>query len=372
LFGENASLKAGEILSRFGCKKALIVCDPGVKAVGLVDPIEEAIKEQEIETLIFDQVIANPTVESIHKGSRIANANAIDAVVAIGGGSAIDTAKGIALLTSNDEPLSSYFIDADPPTKPNPKNCRLIHIATTSGTGAEISAGAIISNDEGIKKVLLDPAFFADQSITDPLLTLGLPKYVTATTGIDALSHALDGLFTPGRSVVGEMYNGLSIRLVWENLGTVVNVNPKDIEARGAMCIAASLPWYYDGTDWSHAPSHVFGNKFHIAHGHCCAWSIPAFVRWELPRRHKEGQLLASIMGLDPDSATLDNDVPEALERFIKSMGLQTAKEMGIDRDEFIDSVDDIMAEAPYYLLGPDDKPTPEELPDILEEMYDY
>lgn len=370
MFGEGASLKTGEILKELGVKKAMICCDKGVRGVGLIDPIAKCIEDAGIGCVIFDGVVPNPTEASVYAGADFYAENGCDAIVGVGGGSAMDTSKALSILSSNPRPLKQYYLGPDMVPAQMRSN-KLVLIATTSGTGSEMGIGGIITSDEtGFKMVIMGPHLKADQAILDPTLTAGVPKFTTAITGLDAMSHALDGLFTTNRSVITDIYMGKAIELIWNNLGKVVNEDPKDLDARGAMCVASAMALMADGINWSHAFAHTFSNLFHtVPHGLACAWAFPNYVKWMIPHRMEETKILANIVGVDYNSLTVAEDIYQKLIAFVKSMGIPAPKDCeGIDKEQWFNAADLVMAETPYLFTV--DKPNKEECTELLKEMY--
>lgn len=188
-FGKDAIQEISRILTQFGATNVLVVYDKGVKAVGIADKVVDAIDKDKFNVVEFDGVIPNPTNEVVEAGYAIAKENNIDAFVAVGGGSSMDTAKAINVLTSNGGNIMDYEGIGNVP-KPV---CPLIAIPTTAGTSSEITNVAALVDTKSVRKyVVIDNKIVADKVIADPEFTRTVPAGVTAATGLDAITHAVE------------------------------------------------------------------------------------------------------------------------------------------------------------------------------------
>ncbi|MDR2367545.1 MAG: iron-containing alcohol dehydrogenase, partial [Deltaproteobacteria bacterium] len=192
LMGFGASLTIGDKLKEYGVKKAILVFDPGVEKAGLTKAIEQCLKDNGIEYAVFKDVAPDPTDTSIEAGGEVARAAKAEAVIGIGGGSVLDTAKGINVLLGNPSPLSDYFLGGKPTQAGKP----IFLIPTTGGTGSEGTISCIVTDTKGHRKTTIRSknCNLSTLAIVDPGLMMGLPKSITAMTGIDAFAHASEAV----------------------------------------------------------------------------------------------------------------------------------------------------------------------------------
>ena len=352
LFGENSSLEIGKKLKELGVASALCVYDQGVKAAGLTDKIIKAIEGEGIKTVSIDNVQADPSIEALDDMAQAGRSANVDAVVAIGGGSSIDAAKLINLLITNPGSVEKYI-----KTKPEQAVKPLFLLPTTSGTGSECSDLAVVSDLKNKSKVaIIAPQLRATLAIVDPVLTWGMPKSITAYTGMDALSHGIEGYTSKYRNQLIDVLNRECIRLAWENLPVAVS-NPSDAIARSNMCFSSMLggmsicncPIHL-----GHTTAHMLGAFFHIPHGTACALILPSVV--EQMAIHGDEDIctriceMGEIIGLDTggkDAADVGNGIGAAVRELNKTIGIPLLS-------SFVDDVDQLLSIVPNVLEDPD------------------
>lgn len=340
LFGEGTSLQAGERLKMMGCTKVLAVYDQGVKVAGITDKIIEAIKEQGIEVAVFDGVKADPPNTMIDEGAEVGRKAKADGVVAIGGGSTMDTAKAINLLLNNPGKVKDYMAGpGGPQLKPGKA---LICIPTTSGTGSEVTMFAVITDteDEHKKKGLAGPFVRANLAIVDPTLTVGMPPSITADTGMDAYAHSVEAIMGKNRNPMSDMLGVEAISLVFKFLPKAVK-NGKDMEARTQLSYAATLAGYAFNdslTHMGHSLGHTLGSIFHIPHGNACGVAMPEIMEYLAEDVPEQIRKIGKAMGLKiPAKATpkeVARSVADALAAFNKQVGQKTLKELGVKESD--------------------------------------
>ncbi|MGN0328061.1 MAG: iron-containing alcohol dehydrogenase [Lachnospira sp.] len=309
MVGENCHKNMGEALKESGYKKAFVVYDGGVKATGIIDKVLDSLKASDIDYVEFDKVLPDPPSEVVDEGGKICRETGCDCVIGIGGGSAIDTAKGINILRVN----GGHILEYANPEKEMKKSLGLMSVPTTSGTGSELSNGLIISDLANNSKVaILVVNGMSEFAVIDPVFSAGMPAGLTIMTGLDVFSHAAEGYTT----ILADPMTDMITESVMEN---VVKYLPKavkdgsDMEARTKMHIAASLGGWMlanSSAHVGHSIAHVLGGKFHIPHGACCAYSLPVVLEKiceVLPDKVKK---IGEILGADYD-------------------GTETAKEIG-------------------------------------------
>lgn len=270
-FGEPAAEALAAMVSSFGAQRLMIVSDPGVVAAGLVDPIAAALKGLGLTVSVYDDVEADPPETKVLAAVDAAKQFGAEAIVGLGGGSPMDTAKLVALLCRAVQPLSEMYgvAQVDRARVPGGR-LPLFQVPTTAGTGSEVTPIAIVTVGAEIKLGVVDPTLYADGAILDPSLTVGLPPHVTAHTGIDAMVHAIEAFTSKMRK------NPLSDGLARQALTLLASGLPAamhdgfNLRARGDMLLGAMLA----GQAFANAPvaavhalAYPIGALFHVPHG---------------------------------------------------------------------------------------------------------
>lgn len=274
LVGEGSAIKLCNTMSEFDTRKALIVTDAVLVKLGLIAPIEAALKERGIEVSIYDGVEPDPTWTVVEAGLAQLKDKNCDVVLAIGGGSSIDAAKVIALAGGNQQqPRELIGL-----RKASQAGLPLFVIPTTAGTGSEVTIAAVISNPETHQKeIVADTRVIPVAAALDPVLMAGLPAAVTAATGMDALTHAVESYIGEWASDETDRLAKAAIKLIFDNLANVV-ANGNDMQGREAMALAS----YYAGMAFTkamvgyvHGISHQLGSKYGVPHGLANAVVLP-------------------------------------------------------------------------------------------------
>lgn len=372
IMGSGSSYRTGIKVREMGCNKVLVVHGKGMKASGIADRIIENLQNAGVETVIFDKVLPDPPDTVVEEGARYAKEEGVDAIVALGGGSAMDTAKGINVLINNPAPITQYF-----GVQKNLKaGLPMIFIPTTSGTGSEVTNMCVISNtSKGNKDSVVSPVCVGALAIVDPDLTLGLKPKMTAVTGIDALAHAVESL-TGGNS------NPLSDALAREAIRTIVKWLPEaykdgsNVEAREQMILGsmfAGMAFTNGLVHVGHAMGHTIGANFHIEHGLACAAILPEVIEYTSKTEWKKVAMICECMGEEvPNGATpeeIGKIARRALREFLKSVGIPNMKELDLNLEDVLKiaplvTQDSGMALAPYRL-------TASGIAEILKSAYD-
>jgi alcohol dehydrogenase class IV len=373
IFGLGASSRAGELLADRGVKKVMAVYDEGVFKAGLVTPILERISAAGIEVVSFDKVNPDPQDVVVEECAGLANQENVDGFIGIGGGSSMDTAKIAAVYRHCVPPIHQYF---DGEAKGHPSNkarrdAALLLVPTTAGTGAEMTGGGVITDTRtGSKRSFPAMKAQADLAILDPLLTVGLPKHITAITGMDALSQLIESMTSSRRSARTDMIGGYAVRCIWRSL-PVAYENGTDLEARSEMLFAANLSLSCDGqTNLGHAIATAMGSKLHLAHGHACALALPEQVRYVSGTCDRELRVIAESMGLDSTSSTIAEDIASAIRTMNQQLGMKTAREMNLTLDDFLGLTDEVFGANGFNLSRLDQSPGPDQLAQILANIY--
>lgn len=281
-------------LGNFGVQRLLVVTDAGVIKAGILDKILEQLEKSSVKYWIFDRVQPNPTDDNAMDGIEKYIENGCNAILGVGGGSPIDTAKAIRILASNPGHIRNYYA----PAVINEKMPVLIAIPTTSGTGSEVSGGGIITDTEEKRKrvVRSGPPSLA---LVDPILTLGMPQYLTAATGMDALSHNIEAYVSKRYNPFAEAIAVAGIRLVAEYLRRAVE-NGKDIEARKNMAMASTMGAlaFAKGLGAVHSLAHQLSTDADVPHGVANAIMLPHVMEYNMENTIQKHIDIAQAMGV--------------------------------------------------------------------------
>ena len=319
-FGWNALSTLGTHVKKLGSRKALIVTDEGVYSLGIPERISQILKKEGIGVAIFKDVSPDPTDTNVRKGVTFFKDEKCDLIIGVGGGSAMDAAKGVKVLSSHPEPLRQYFgaTGAEKIVKPMPP---LIAISTTSGTGSETSRAGVITDTERNVKCTLR-AGLPQLSLVDPELTLGMPPRLTAATGMDALTHNVEAYLSPRFHPCAEAVALEGIRLTAENLLTAVE-DGKNQVARTHMAMASSMGSlaFQKGLGVAHSLAHQLSTDFNVHHGLACAIVLPHTMEFNKSAAGNKLRNIAFAMGAKIPSA---ESAIEAVFQLTEKIGLPT------------------------------------------------
>jgi alcohol dehydrogenase class IV len=283
LFGEGVYTKIGAQAARLGMKKAQIIADPVMESLGKTAEIQELLKQSGVDSVLYTRVVPDPPVESIEEAGAFYRDNGCDGLIAIGGGSSIDTTKATAVRASQEGMFREFENMVGGAAKIKPPLPPIIAVPTTSGTGSETNQYAIITDPvRDVKFTLMSEYLVPRLAVIDPLMTKTMPQSITAQTGIDALSHCVEG-YVGMNDAYHPYYEALalySVKLVGRSLRRAFN-DGEDIDARKDMCMAAAFGGiaFTKGLALGHAISHVLGAFYHISHGTGCALGMLCHVR---------------------------------------------------------------------------------------------
>lgn len=283
-FGPGARKELPEVAHRLGLKKALVVTDKGLVKFGVAKMVTDVLDEAGIPYEIYSEVKPNPTVTNVKQGVDAFAASDADFIVAIGGGSSMDTAKGIGIVTNNPEFADVVSLEGCAPTKH--KTVPIIALPTTAGTAAETTINYVIIDEEKHKKmVCVDPNDIPCCAIIDAELMYSLPKGITAATGMDALTHAIEGYITKAAWELSDMFEIEAIRLINKYLRQAV-YDPKNPAGRSGMALAqyvAGMAFSNVGLGVVHGMAHPMGSLFDIPHGVANALLLPTIMEYNKP-----------------------------------------------------------------------------------------
>jgi len=283
-FGPGARKELPGVVARLGFKKALVVTDKGLMKFGVAKMVLDVMDEAGISYDIFDDVKPNPTVTNVKNGIEACKQAQADFIVAIGGGSSMDTAKGIGIVVNNPEFSDIVSLEGVADTKK--KSLPIIALPTTAGTAAETTINyVIIDESRQAKMVCVDPNDIPAVAIIDAELMYSLPKSLTAATGMDAMTHAIEGLITKAAWEMSDMFELKAIEMIYKYLPIAVN-DPMNPEGRNGMAVAqyiAGMAFSNVGLGVDHGMAHPLSALFDVPHGVACAMLLPTVMRFNAP-----------------------------------------------------------------------------------------
>lgn len=299
-FGPGARKVLPEVIQRLGKKKALVVTDKGLIQFGVAKMVTDVLDEAAVAYDVFSEVKPNPTVKNVQDGVAAFKASGADLLVAIGGGSAMDTAKGIGIVVANPEFADVVSLEGCAPTKN--KSVPMVALPTTAGTAAETTINYVIIDEEKKKKmVCVDPNDIPAVAMIDAELMYSLPRGLTAATGMDALTHAIEGYITKGAWEMSDMFEIEAIRMISRYLPVAVD-EPQNPEGRNGMAVAqyiAGMAFSNVGLGLVHGMAHPMGSLFDVPHGVANALLLPTVMEYNMPECIDKYPRIAEAMGVD-------------------------------------------------------------------------
>lgn len=327
-FGAGRITELPEAVREAGMSKPLFVTDEALAALDITRRALGILEEAGLAPGLFAEVKSNPTDENLAAGIEAFRAGGHDGVVAFGGGSALDLGKCVAFMQGQTRPVWDFEDVDDWWTRANADAIApIVAVPTTAGTGSEVGRAGVITNSEThVKKVIFHPKMLPRVVICDPELTVGMPKFITAGTGMDAFAHCLEAYCAPSFHPMSDGIAVEGMRLVKENLPRAYHA-PEDIEARAHMMAAAAMGAvaFQKGLGAIHALSHPIGALFDTHHGMTNAVVMPAVLKVNRPAIEGRIARLAAFLGLDPDfdaflgfveTLRAELGVPRGLEEF--------------------------------------------------------
>jgi alcohol dehydrogenase class IV len=370
LFGLGAASQTGEEARNYDAKRALLFTDKGLIRAGVVKPVLDSLKQTGIEVTVWDEVFTNPTVELFEQAVSALQKNPSDILVAVGGGSSIDTAKIVGILESNPQPLLA--LEGYGKAK-KPRRLPLIAIETAAGSGSEVSEFAIVRDRTRDLKVGINgPYMFPDIAICDPLLTLSLPRKDTAEIGIDALSNAIEAYLTRKAWPLSDALALQAMTLIFANLRKTtwdgLNVPAREAMMAGAILAGLSMSV---GLGIPHALAEPIGGLYNLTHGLTVALSMPVGLDFCRPTSADRLAKVAEVAGEVVDGLSISEKsirAIEAVRMLIRDLGLPTARQAGCRREDIPSLVQkilihDCLLESPRF-------PDEAQIAAMLEEMF--
>ena len=338
-FGPGARKELATVVKSRGFKKALVVTDKGLMQFGVAKMVLDVMDEAGIPYEIYDEVKPNPTVTNVTNGVTACKKAEADFIVAIGGGSSMDTAKGIGIVCTNPEFADVVSLEGVAPTKN--KCLPIIALPTTAGTAAETTINYVIIDEKRQQKmVCVDANDIPAVAIIDAELMYSLPKGLTAATGMDAMTHAIEGLITKAAWEMSDMFEIKAIEMIHKYLPIAVN-DPKNPEGRNGMAVAqyiAGMAFSNVGLGVDHGMAHPMSALHDIPHGVACAILLPTVMRFNMPVSIKKYVEIAKACGVYEIGMT-DEQAAEAackaIEDLSKLVGIpQHLTDLGIHEED--------------------------------------
>lgn len=366
-FGVDAVKELPKMLEGYKAKNVMVVYDAGVKMAGIAEKVLEEVKKANVNITIFDGVIPNPTNEVVEEAAEIAKKENIDVFVAVGGGSSIDLTKAVNILMINPGKIGEYggmnLVKEDV--------LPLIAIPTTAGTSSEITNVVALTDTQAVcKYVIIDNKIVADKVIADPEFTKTMPPSVTAATGMDAITHAVESYISNMATPLTKYHSIRGLQIFYENLPKAVE-NGSDMQAREQMmlgCIVAGFGFSNANLGLVHGIAHTLSAHFHLAHGVANATVLPYVMEYNAESCPKEMVELAKAINL-PLTGNIDEDkfaLSKELLAMTKKVGIKTLSELGIKEKDFDMIAEDVLKE-PVLGFNPRQNVTKEEVIGILK-----
>lgn len=325
-------------IQRMNVKKALVVTDNVLVEIGVVQDVLNVLNQAKIAYAVFSDVKPNPTVSNVNDGYQALLDNKCDFVISIGGGSPQDTGKGVAILATNPGDIRDY----EGVGKTANKSIPIVAINTTAGTASEATINYVITDeDRKLKMVIIDPNCIATVAVNDPVLMLKKPAGLTAATGMDALTHAVEGYTTAGATRFTDLFNLEAIKVIAASLRTAVT-DGDDLDARDAMAygqFVTGMGFSNGGLGIVHSMAHQLGGFYDLPHGVCNAILLPYVVAFNMDAVGDRLKDIAVAMGLDVsrrEPKEINIMAIDAIKKLSKDVGIPSGlKEIGVKEEDF-------------------------------------
>ena len=349
-FGPGAREVLPKEIKRLGLHKAFVATDKDLIKFGVADKVLSVLKNAGIPYEVFSDIKPNPTVANVNAGVKAFAESGADFILAIGGGSSIDTSKAIGIITNNPEFSDVVSLEGVADTKK--KSVPIIALPTTAGTAAEVTINYVITDEKNEKKmVCVDPNDIPAIAIIDAELMYTLPKGLTAATGLDALTHAIEGLITKGAWEMSDMFEIKAIEMINRYLETAVN-EPQNAEARNGMAVAqyiAGMAFSNVGLGVVHGMAHPLGAIFDVPHGVANALLLPTIMEFNAPAALDKYVTIAKAMNVYKEGMSKEEAAQAAVDA-VKALSIrvgipQHLSDLGIKESDLPKLADSAIAD---------------------------
>ncbi len=369
-YGPGSISQLKELMVSHDIRKALVVTDEGIVKAGLMDTLGALLTEAAVSYVVYDHVSPNPRDVEVEAGAAMGKASQADAVIALGGGSPIDCAKAINVLLSLDEEKIKPFEGKGKISKPLKP---LFTIPTTSGTGSEVTFSSVINDTQDhYKMTIKSPHMAAKVALVDPQLTLGLPKAVTASTGMDALTHAIEAYTVKVANPISDALALQAVELINDSLETAYRQGD-NLEARSAMMLGsllAGLAFSHSDVGSVHCMAEALGGKLDLPHGLCNAILLPYVMEFSKPDCQDRYARLAQAMNLNFSNDAEGADMAiKRVKELSATVELPPFNHLAVSRSDF-----DAMAALSAKNISTESNPRPMTKKDYLsvfQKAYD-
>lgn len=370
VFGVNKALKIGDIIKDLGMKKVFIVTDKFLKSTECVQNLVNSLISQGFEVTVFTDIVPEPPIEVVNEAADILKESDSDVVIAVGGGSTIDICKAMCMLKNNEGSIKEYLFGGT--REVEKESLPLIAVPTTAGSGSEVTAASVISDKENnIKLSVTDEKIIPKMAIVDPIMHMGMPPLITASTGMDALTHAIECYVSKNASIISDTYAEAAIKLIGANIYKAT-FNPNDIEGRSNMALAsilAAVAFSNGGLGAVHGISQALGGVANIPHGIANSMLLPKVMEKNMVGNLEKFKNIAEFLGENVEGLSLRDAAQKAVERVrVMAADLKIPaklSEMNVTRDMFREVVKGTMN---YRMLSLNPvKFTEEDVYEILE-----
>ncbi|NCB08128.1 MAG: iron-containing alcohol dehydrogenase [Bacteroidia bacterium] len=336
IFGIDARKLASGYCKKLGAEKVFIATDSGIRKTAWLDELEKSLQEEQIDYVTFDRISPNPRDYEVVDGAQTYREHHCNLIVALGGGSVLDCAKGIGIVVTNNKAIH-LFEGIDQIEKPTPP---IICIPTTAGTSADVSQFAIINNTtDKYKMAIISKALVPDVALIDPFVLQTMDDYLTACTGMDALSHAFEAYVSNANSAFTDLFALEAIRLLHENLVQSIS-DPYNIQIRGKTMLAslyAGLAFSNASLGCVHSLAHSLGGSLDLPHGECNAILLPHVVDYNFESAAGRYKKIAETIGIPVAGFTLQQIRQKLIDYLIafktRTNIVSTLKDKGVTPD---------------------------------------
>ncbi len=326
--GHGAINEIPGIIAAHGFQKAFVASDPDLLKFGVTQKVTDLLTQNGIAFEIYSDIKPNPTIENVQHGVEAYKASGADCMITIGGGSSMDTGKGIGIIVNNPEYYDVRSLEGVAPTKK--RTVFTIAVPTTGGTGAESTINYVITDVEKKRKfVCVDTNDIPEIAVVDPDMMSSMPKGLTASTGMDALTHAIEGYITKGHCAISDMFHLEAIRLISHSLRKAVENDPEGREGMALGQYIAGMGFSNVGLGIVHSMAHGLSALYDTPHGVACAIILPFGLEYNAPVAGKRYRAIGKAMGVDGIDLMDDDEAAKATIAAVK----QLSKDVGIPAD---------------------------------------
>jgi len=374
-FGNGAIKRIGEeVAATFTGSKVLMITDKGVIQAGLTDEAVASLKGKGFDVIVFDEVVSDPPINLVLKCTDLARKERVDIILGIGGGSSIDTAKAVSFMV----PYEGEIYDCLGINRVKKAGLPKIFVPTTAGTGSELSHTFVLTDDRsGDKVTSYSPHTFSDLSIIDPVLTLSLPPKITAESGMDAFSHALESFVTVRANPLSDLFSLRGIEVIAKNIRKAYTKGAQNLEARYAMCFGVcmgTMAIRSSGIGIVHATCYPPAMKYHLTHGMAISILMPYVMEYNLISNVEKYAAVASAMGEKVDGlSALDASkaAVKAVRQLIEDLGIPSRlRDVGARKEDFPKFAKTVMKSYPHHVANNPRNVTEEDLVKIYESAW--